>query len=187
MDLHSIPVDVTFLAEYFERDERTIQLWAEKWREKYNFQKLSRGDYDFIVCVTCRLKDLAAEIERLEKGDETLYELQKEHQSLRNKEKLIQLRKLNNEIIDIEFVRTAWMNEMQMIKKFHNALITKISNRVLGVTEYQQVYNIVSEEIRIMDTNISQLEIIEDEIKTEKELEDIIGENNNESTNENQI
>ena len=174
MELHAIPVDVTFLSEYSDRDVRTIQLWAEKWKEKYGFTKLARGDYDFIQFVTCRIKDLTAEVERLEKGDETLYQLQKENQSLRNEEKRIQLRKLNNEIVDIEFVRTAWMNEMQIIKKYHSALVSKLSNRVLGHSDYQSVYNIINEEIRKMDENISSLEIIEDELKTEKELEEII-------------
>lgn len=163
---------VSFLSEFFRRDERTIQLWVKEWEERYGINvRIDRGEYSFTKCCDCRIRDLEREIDRLEMGDENKYELEKINLRLRNEEKEIQLKKLRNDIVEIELVKMAWTNEVSIFKRAVQALPGILATRLEGVSEYSRRLKIITDETNQVLYQLSGMQIIEDELKTMDELD----------------
>lgn len=173
-------VDVNFLSIFFRVDVRTIQLWAKEWELKYGFQKLERGQYDFVRCVDCRIKDLESDLEEAKKGDVTKYELERINLQLRNERLAVEIRKENNELVDIEFVKQAWNNEIRIFIKSLQALPARLATLLEGKNTYQERFNAIQDEVNDIRTELSRMNIIEDEKKTEKYLTDVETELNKE-------
>jgi len=92
-----ITVNVEFLAGFYNCNERTIQLWASKWREINIEVTVERGLYDFEKFIKQKNQDYETKIEELEKGDATLYKLKQEHIKIVTKEKEQKLKKFRSE------------------------------------------------------------------------------------------
>lgn len=111
-------VDVEYVANSFSRDVRTIQLWANDWKAKYNIEvREDRGKYNYVKCAECRIRDLEKENEILEKsGDEKLYAHQLKGQMIKNKEAEIKLKRLEGGLVEKNIALIAWSNQNNTIK-----------------------------------------------------------------------
>jgi phage terminase Nu1 subunit (DNA packaging protein) len=166
-------VDVKFLAVFFRVDERTIQLWSKDWELKYNYKKMIKGQYDFVKCVDCRIRDLEQDVEEAKKGDATKYELEKILLKERIENIQLQNSKDKNEVVEIEFVKQAWNNEVRTFIKSLQALPARLSTRLEGKTSYQDRFTLIQEELNDIRTELSKMNIIEDEKQTEQLLSNI--------------
>ena len=121
-------VTIKYLAEFFERDERTIHQWVAE----LGAPKEDRGAYNFVHFVRWRLKKLEADLQKEKLGDETLYELQKEQTRLNNNMKQIKLAQLERQVIQTELVQAAWLTEVKMWVRSLDALAVRINQSIAG-------------------------------------------------------
>jgi len=168
--LVDFPISVTTLAEYFDRDVRTIQLWVEKWIEKYNLIKNNRNEYMFAACCRCRFKDLEKENEILSKaGDEKLYAHQITGQIIKNKKAEIDWRHSIYQLVNKRSILLLWSAQNNTIKSLlitgENDLKLKLSE---DVNEEQKIKTI-TETFKQLRVDISEI-TIEDLIDNEDEL-----------------
>lgn len=166
-------VDVNFLATFFRVDVRTIQLWAKEWELNYAFQKEAIGRYDFVHSVDCRIRDLEKDVEEAKKGDATKYELEKINLQLRNERLSVEIRKENSELVDVDFVKQAWNNEVRIFVKSLQALPARLATLLEGKDSYQERFTLIQNEVSDIRTELSKMNIIEDEKKSEQLLSDI--------------
>ena len=104
-------VSVDILADFFDRDIRTVQLWAEN----AGMPKLAKGKYDLNECAKWRLQKLEEEIETLgNSGDKDHLALKKEGQRLSNMEREFRFKKLIGGLVDSEAVHIAWAKETKI-------------------------------------------------------------------------
>lgn len=167
-------VDVEFLAKFYRVEERTIQNWAKEFEENPAINipvRFEKGQYDFVKFVHAKNLHYESTIKRLELGDETLYELQKEYQRLRNKEKTIEVANKENQNIDKELVTLAWKSEVHLFGKSLRALPGLLATMIPDESTYEQRYNVTRKHTSEILTELSTTEIIETEQKLEGELE----------------
>lgn len=162
-------VTIKYLAEFFERDERTIFLWVS---EQGAPKPSERGAYDFVEFVRWRVKKLEADLKKEKLGDETLYELQKEQTRLNNNIKAIKLQQLEKQVLATDLVQTAWLTEVKLWVRSLDALAIKI-NQVLNGD--RTTLNKIQDEIAALRKQISEAELdvegalLEDEPEAEQE------------------
>ncbi|MCA0387937.1 MAG: hypothetical protein LCH52_05525 [Bacteroidetes bacterium] len=165
----SLPVDLLFISNFFDRDERTIQLWVQK-----GMPREQRGNYDLVACTRWLIRELRQENEELKSGDQTLSRLRKVEQEMRNEEREIKLKKLRGEYIEVELVKSTWVTMGKVIVKFLEGLAVKINRRVNGDSITLAA---IHEEINLIREDISKLKPgyftdIEDEDDSGSETED---------------
>lgn len=164
-------VTVTELAIYFERDVRTIQLWAEDGMPKH-----ARGKYDKDECAKWKIKKLEEENEILRTvGDKKLYDLKIKDQAIKNKKGEIDLKKMLAQVVEKRSVLIAWSNQNSVI----NSKIDTLKNDVLRevkenlnekqVKKLREHFNEVKDSISKLQ--IEEYIINEDKIHTEQEEE----------------
>lgn len=142
-------VDTDFLARFFDKDMRTIQLWAKL----EGMPKEDRGQYDFVKCAKWRIDKLEKEIDELKKGDVTLYKLQQEYQKLRNEEKALDLEVKKKNLLDretVEMVNTAFL---RLIIRNIKALAPRINKKVNGDNK---TLDVIKNEIDVLLNAISE-------------------------------
>lgn len=149
-------ISVEELADFFNRDVRTVQLWAKN----EGMPKNARGEYDILKCAQWKIRNLEEENEILRNsGDEKLYALKSEGQKIANKERELKLRKALKELVDVESVRIAWLGEMKIFSKALKALINKLSAALDGVEDREQRREIIERLVREVMTMIGELKI----------------------------
>lgn len=165
-------VDVEFLAGYFNKTVRTIQLWAKT----EGMPKEDAGKYDIIKCAKWRIQKLEEKISELEKGDVTLYKLQQEYQKLRNEEKALDLEVKKRNLLDRETVELVNSVFLKLIVRNIKALAPRLNKKINGNSKTLAVINDEIDELLKSISNtpinyfeneieeISQVEIQEDEI-----------------------
>lgn len=164
-------VDVKFLADFFEKDIRTIQLWAKT----EGMPKEDRGQYDLLQCCRWRVKKLEEKISELEKGDVTLYKLQQEYQKLRNEEKTLDLEVKKRNLLDREVVEMVNSAFIKLIIRNLNAIPPRLAKKLNGDGKMMQI---IKDEIDDMLRTIAKTpinyfeETIETEISEKKQDED---------------
>lgn len=169
MPLVDFPVTVQTLAGFFNRDERTIQLWVKEWESKYGLIREVRGEYNFIKCIDCRLKDLVQKIEVLEKsGDERLYAHQIKAQIIKNKKAETDWRISVYQLVSKKNVLLLWSSQINTIKSLS---ITAENDLKLSIPE--EHHTIIADTFRQLRTDIAEL-TMDDLIDNEEEefLED---------------
>lgn len=167
-------VDVEFLAKFYRVDERTIQNWAKEFEENTQINipvRFDRGQYDFVKFVHAKNLHYEITIRRLELGDESLYELQKEYQRLRNEEKLIDVANKKNENINRDMVALAWKSEVALFAKSIRALPGLGATMIPDESTYEQRYQAIDKHCKEILDELASTEIIETEEKLERELE----------------
>lgn len=165
-------VDVEFLAKFYRVEERTIQLWAKEFAEDLQIEvRYEKGEYDFVKFVHAKNLHYEKTIQKLELGDVTLYQAQKDHWLLRNEEKRIDLANKRNENINREMVAMAWKSEVLLFGKSMRALPGLLATMIPDQSDYQQRFNIVQKHTKEIMEELSTTEIIEVEEKLESELE----------------
>jgi len=138
--------DLKTLADFFDRDVRTIQLWDEELKEKYGSARVERGQYDFVKFVKSRILFLEDQIEIIKNsGDEKLHHLKMDGQKTANKINDLKLRRLLGELISFDAARLAWLNETTIFRKNTLALIPKLTTALEGVTDKHKRQTIISE------------------------------------------
>jgi hypothetical protein len=158
-------VDVEFLAKFFSKDVRTIQLWSKD----LGMPKEDRGKYDFIKVVRWRINFLEDKIEELEKGDATLYKLKQEYQQMMNEEKKMKIEKMREGLIDAVLVKLAWISEVKIISRSIDALVPFFC-KLFSATPEQRAT--IKSEIDSLKVRISKSELdLNDEIERELEQE----------------
>lgn len=169
-------VNVEFLASLYNCNERTIQLWASKWRESGVEVTEERGLYDFEKFVKQKNLDYETKIEELEKGDATLYKLKQEHIKIVTREKELKLKKLIGELVNYDDVRMAWVGETKNFRKAAFAMGSKLDVNLEGVADKTKRRTVIFDAIREMLYSISENLRIETEAEIETdEFEDIDG------------
>jgi len=151
-------VDVEFLAQFFDKDARTIQLWAKF----EGMPKEDRGLYDFMKCVKWRCEYLEEKLNIAETSkDEKLHRLKVEGQKLANKRKAIELKQLIGELVPYDTIKLAWINETIMFRRNLQSAEYKISNQLdfLDRETRQRVEQIVKKEIYETQRMIGELKV----------------------------
>ena len=172
-DSKAIIVDVEFLAKFYRVDERTIQNWTKEFEDNSQINisvRYDRGQYDFVKFVQAKNLHYELTIKRLELGDETLYELQREYQKLRNEEKRIEILNLKNKNIDREFVMLAWRSEVSLFAKSIRAVPGLGATMIPDESTYEHRYQVIDKHCKEILDELSRAEIIELEEKLEYEL-----------------
>lgn len=121
-------VDVDFLARFFGKDIRTVQLWAKL----ESMPKEDRGKYDFVKCVKWRIDKLEEKIDELEKGDVTLYKLKQEYQRMMNEEKDIMLKRLNESLVEKDLVELAYVSMIKMLVRNADSIVSRLTKKING-------------------------------------------------------
>ena len=171
-------VDVEFLAKFYRVEERTIQLWAKEFSEELQIEvRFSKGEYDFVKFVHAKNLHYEDEIKKLELGDVTLYQAQKDNWILKNEEKRLDLAKKRNENIDREIIMIAWKSEVHLFGKSMRALPGLIATMIPDTSTYEQRFLITSKHRDEILIELSTTEIIETEERLERELDDIENKN----------
>lgn len=172
-------VDVNTLADLFNKDVRTIQLWASE----QGMPKEGRGKYNLFNCIRWYVKYTDDKIVMLESsGDEKLHGLRMDGQHLANKEKSLKLRRLMGELVPVDAVRIAWVGEATIFRKALNAMGNKLNAQLDGITDKYKRLEIITREIREVLNMIGDLKINEDTEDTI--LDELEEESLNESSNE---
>ena len=148
-------VDVNFLSIFFRVEPRTVQLWVKDWEIKYSFIKEERGQYDFIKCVDCRIRDLETDVEEAKKGDATKYELEKIYLQERIKSIKLENAKADNEVVDLDFVKQAWNNEVRIFIKSLQSLPARLATQLEGKETYQDKFTVIQDELKDIRKNTS--------------------------------
>ena len=162
-------VKVDVLAKFFNREPRTVQLWAKN----NGMPKESPGKYDFLKCIKWRLEALEEENNILRNaGDERLHALKTETQRVILAERKERYKKYLGELVDMEMVRIAWLSEISYFKKAMNAVKTKLLNSLEGVTEKNAQMIIINREINEALLSMSEELRIDSEIEEEEETEE---------------
>lgn len=157
-------VDVDFLARFFNKDARTVQLWA-----KFDgMPKEERGLYDFVKCVRWRVAKLEEKIEELEKGDVTLYKLKQEYQKLQNEEKRLDLDKQQNNLLDAETVELVNVSFVKMIVRNLNSIGPRLNKNLNGDAKTLSVINTVLDEFKNFCAS-TQISYFKEDIKKQEE------------------
>ena len=126
-NITDIPVNVEFLAEIFAVDVRTIQNYA-----KFNeLPRNERGEYPLVKCLLWLVEKLKAEKENLSK-ENPLSLARLENLSRENEMKQLRLRKMQDELLDAEQVRIAWVSEVKNIVRNIDALAPSINKIYAG-------------------------------------------------------
>lgn len=144
-----LPVDVMYLASYFDVTERTIQNWV-----KQGMPRDARGNYDLVACARWLIKDLRQKNDELQLGDETISRLKRSEMEMRNEEREIKLRRLRGEYIEVELVKSTWITLAKVITRYLEGLAVKINRRMNGdgVT-----LSLISDEINLIRSDIASL------------------------------
>lgn len=172
-------VDVEFLAKFYRVEQRTIQLWTKEFAEDFQIEvRYEKGEYDFVKFVHAKNLHYEKTIQKLELGDVTLYELQREYQRLKNEEKKIQVKTLNDQTIDIETVRIVIMEQAYLFGKSMRGLKTILSKMMPDITTYDQRYQINDKYIDEALNQIAKDEIIGSQEQLERELDNVDEEEN---------
>jgi len=150
-------VNVNELADFFGRDPRTVQLWAEK----DGMPREARGEYDMMKCARWKIQKLEDEndILRNNMGDEKLYDLKREDQIIKNKEREVKVRKMIGELVSVEAVRLAWTNETKNFRKALKALKNKLNYSLSGVIDDIKRRELISRDIDEISEFLSELPI----------------------------
>ena len=157
-------VKAEYLAKFFDRDIRTIQIWAKK----RGMPKEAPNRYDVLKCAKWRINLLEEENKILrDSGDERLHALKTETQRVILAERKEHYKKYLGELVDMEMVRIAWLSEINYFKKAMNALKTKLLNNLEGVTEKNTQMVIINKGIN------EALLAMSEELQVEIEEEDI--------------
>lgn len=165
-------VDVTYLSYFFRVSDRRIQQWVNE-----GMPREDRGEYNFVKCVDWRIKYLENKIEELQSGDEKLYQLKREGQALANRERELKLRKLAGELVILDDVKLAWVEEVKTFNKLLDSLQNKLDTAIGGEGKYLPIIAEKINEIRTMlpcelrinldelddQDEVSETEVIEDE------------------------
>ena len=153
-------VSVNILADFFDRDIRTVQLWAEK----DGMPKLAKGRYDLNECAKWRLQKLEEEIESLEdSGDKDHLALKKEGQRLSNMEREFKVKKLIGGLVDSEAVRIAWAKETKIYHEALKVLKIKLINALEEVTDRSKRQEIITREVNEAASILGELCIESDD------------------------
>lgn len=124
-------VDTDFLAEFFDVNKRTIQLWA---KDSINpMPKNDRDEYNLIEVVKWRIKKLESKITEQEQGDPTLYRMKIEGEQLRNAERALKLQKLQGQLVDVAMVKVAWTNETALFRRNGESLKANLDIALIGL------------------------------------------------------
>lgn len=167
-------VELEFLSKFYNCDVRTIQNWAKYFQESYNIEvRYEKGLYDFVKFVHCKNRHYEEEIKRLEIGDVTKYELEKDLLRQRIREKDILLGELENTKIDIELIGISWLSEVYLFGKSIRGLPGLLATMIPDVSTYEIRYQISNKHVNEILQEISSTEIIETEKKLEKQLSEI--------------
>lgn len=153
-------VDVEFLAEYFEKTPRTIQMWAKT----EGMPKEDAGKYDIIKCAKWRIKKLEEKITELEKGDVTLYKLQQEYQKLKNEEKALDLEVKKRNLLDRETVELVNSVFLKLIVRNIKALAPRLNKKINGNSKTLAIINNEIDELLKSISN-TPINYFEDEIE----------------------
>lgn len=156
-------VNVEFLAQFFKKDVRTIQLWSQISEDNKNpMPKIERGKYDFIECVRWRIERLEEQLYIAENsGDEKLHGLKVEGQRISNKERMLKLRKMMMELVPYDSARLAWLNETTIFRKNLLAVVPKICTAMesLAPGHTTKIRQMVSEHIHDVLFGLGELRV----------------------------
>lgn len=163
-------VDVHYLANLYDVEVRTIQLWEEKFIEKnYESSRVERGEYDIIKFVRNVHKVQKEEIDILKNSmDEKLHALRVEGQKTDNRLKYLKLKKLERELISFDQARMAWVNETTIFRKNLIAMIPKLVTTLDGVDNQHKRHEIIMKEVHEVLNMLGNLKIIFDEEEEEE-------------------
>lgn len=119
-------VSTKYLAEFWGVTSRTVQNYASD-KEEIPLPKLKMDEYDFAEACKWMYERQNRQIEKLERGDETLYKLQQEGQRIKNEESAIKLAKLKGELIPLR-------KAQEIIDDIATLLVTSLSTAELTLS-----------------------------------------------------
>jgi hypothetical protein len=137
-------VSVEVLAQFFEKEVRTVQLWASE----FGMPKVERGQYDFLECTKWRIKYLEKEIEKLKLGDETLYKLERDGAFITNQMRKVKLMKELKKLVELDLVNIAWANEVVAFRASLNALEYSLITSLQNLHDENKKREIIKKKIR---------------------------------------
>jgi len=154
-------VTLETLAEFYEVDIRTIQLWDEKASEnKMPSARIERGKYDFVIYAKNIYKTLKDQNELLKSsGDEKLHALKMDGQRISNRERELKLRRLTGELVNFDKARHAWLDETTIIRRNILSLVPKLTTALENVTETHKKKQLILEQIHAVLNEIGELKI----------------------------
>lgn len=165
-------VDVEFLAKFYRVEERTIQNWANEFKDDFSLEvRYERGEYDFVKFVHAKNLHYEALIKRLEIGDISKFELEKELIKKRLIKEDIVIANLQNQNINIELVDVAWKSEVAHYAKSMRGLKSLLAQMIPDQSNYDQRYSISSKYIDEVLEQLANSRIIETEKNLERDLE----------------
>lgn len=115
-------IDLITLSKIFNVKERTISNWVAA-----GMPKAERGKYDLASCTSWLIKKLRKKVELLKAGDKTIYRLKKEGLERANILKDIDIKVKLRQLIDLDMVRQAWLDETVLFKRHFLSIIPKIT------------------------------------------------------------
>jgi hypothetical protein len=166
-------VGVATLAEFFDVDERTIQLWVTNLAAP----KLAHGKYDFLKFIKWRLKYLETEIKISQSGSDRKYETEAKILELQYVERQIKVGEKLKQLAPIDLVNIIWTEETISINSALNALESDMED-IDGIHDpikrkekrhlaFAEMRNSISKELKIEDVEPDE----EIELETEEETE----------------
>jgi phage terminase Nu1 subunit (DNA packaging protein) len=175
-----ILVTVEYLASFFNRDVRTVQLWAKN----DGMPKEEHGVYDLTACAKWKIAELLEEVEIIKtSGDKKTHAVKLETQMIINKEKKLKYLKTLGSLVNYDDVRIAWVGEMKIMRKALNSMVIKLDEALEGITDrirrrkiihehVNEVLNHVSENLKI-GTEKEEIEDLQETVEGELDLEDL--------------
>lgn len=149
-------VDVEFLAKFFKKDIRTIQLWAKN----EGMSKQARGRYDFIRCVRWRIEKLENENEiLLTTGDKKLYEEKYKGEVIKNRDKELAYKTRLGKLIDRKSALRVWTNQTSVIKNNFDFLGNNLIRDLDGVSDESKKRKIIKKAITEAKETVASLDI----------------------------
>jgi hypothetical protein len=166
-----ILVSVEYLASFFNRDIRTVQLWAKN----DGMPKEEHGVYDLTACAKWKIAELLEEVEIIKaSGDKKTHAVKLETQMIMNQEKKLKYLKTLGTLVNYDDVRIAWVGETKVFRKALNAMVPKLESALEGVTDKSRRRQIIQDKVKEVLNQISENLKIETESEDPEELPDML-------------
>lgn len=151
-----VPVDVYFLARYFNRNERTIQLWVKEWR-RLGMPPKERGVYNLMECIKWRFKQLEEELLENKRGGEDEAQSRARWMAARANSAEFELAMKHQEYLKISDAKFIWEEALLKLNTELDNIPQPASTETLGMDDPNEIESHLRERINEAKINIGNL------------------------------